>query len=338
MRRRIVRKIATLGRRNSGKTVPSFTCICQPSIASFSTSTSSPSSSFQDPPSVTPTAHPQQRMTTASSVGGISSASSISSSTTTKTSSSSAASSSSSAWASTHAQSHTALSPLQRSLVFAGSSLLALLNPHRGDLVAAVGEVSPLTTQALVRLRDSMLATADGRWLLEHKPRIDSTTFNVAHMLRTLPVGSFGHSYALFMSSHHYLPDDRSMVRFISDPTLAYILQRYRETHDLLHVLSGLPTTVLGELGQKAVESLHYKIPMTTLSATMAPPLTLSPRDSLFYYSTLLPWARRIASKLEEKKIELIALRFEEMMGRNLEEVRRELGIEQIDKEVFVKR
>lgn len=42
-----------------------------------------------------------------------------------------------------------------------------------------------------------------------------------------------------------------SSFRFISDPDLAYVLQRYREIHDLLHVLTGAPTSVLGELGQK---------------------------------------------------------------------------------------
>ena len=31
-------------------------------------------------------------------------------------------------------------------------------------------------------------------------------------------------------------------VRFVDDPELAYIMQRYREIHDFTHTLLGMPT------------------------------------------------------------------------------------------------
>lgn len=37
-------------------------------------------------------------------------------------------------------------------------------------------------------------------------------------------------------------------VRFMEDPKLAYVMTRYRETHDLVHTILGMPTNMLGRL------------------------------------------------------------------------------------------
>jgi ubiquinone biosynthesis protein COQ4 len=36
-------------------------------------------------------------------------------------------------------------------------------------------------------------------------------------------------------------------VQFIDDVNAAYVLQRYREVHDLIHAVLGMPTNMLGE-------------------------------------------------------------------------------------------
>ena len=58
----------------------------------------------------------------------------------------------------------------------------------------------------------------------------------------------------------------------MSDVDLAYVLQRYREIHDLLHVLTGMPTNVLGELGQKVAfqTSTHGRSDQTHGTDTIA--------------------------------------------------------------------
>ncbi len=38
--------------------------------------------------------------------------------------------------------------------------------------------------------------------------------------------------------------DSRAHVRFVDDPELAYVMQRYRQVHDFWHVLSGLEISV----------------------------------------------------------------------------------------------
>jgi hypothetical protein len=47
-------------------------------------------------------------------------------------------------------------------------------------------------------------------------------------------------------------PDSRSQVQFVDDVELAYVVQRYREVHDLFHTVLGMPTNMLG--------NSHFKI------------------------------------------------------------------------------
>lgn len=48
------------------------------------------------------------------------------------------------------------------------------------------------------------------------------------------------------MIQQNVSPDTRLPVRFVDDADLAYVMQRYRETHDLVHTLLGCPTNMLG--------------------------------------------------------------------------------------------
>ena len=41
-------------------------------------------------------------------------------------------------------------------------------------------------------------------------------------------------------------PDSREPVRFVDNADQAYVMQRYRESHDLVHTLLGMPTNLLG--------------------------------------------------------------------------------------------
>lgn len=51
-----------------------------------------------------------------------------------------------------------------------------------------------------------------------------------------------------FLITQQVTPDSRLEVRFLEDPQLAYVMTRYRETHDLVHTILGMPTNMLGEL------------------------------------------------------------------------------------------
>jgi len=62
-------------------------------------------------------------------------------------------------------------------------------------------------------------------------------------------------------------PDDRTAVQYIDDIELAYVMQRYREVHDILHAMLLMPTTMLGEVSVKWVEGLQTRLPMCIAGA-----------------------------------------------------------------------
>ena len=47
---------------------------------------------------------------------------------------------------------------------------------------------------------------------------------------------------------------NRAPVKFVEDDELAYVMLRYRQVHDFLHVLTGVNTDVVGEIGLKWFE------------------------------------------------------------------------------------
>lgn len=62
--------------------------------------------------------------------------------------------------------------------------------------------------------------------------------------------------------SQNVTPDSRQPVQFLDDPQLAYVMTRYRESHDLVHTVLGMPTTMLGEVAVKWFEALNTGLPM----------------------------------------------------------------------------
>ena len=66
-------------------------------------------------------------------------------------------------------------------------------------------------------------------------------------------------------------------VHFIDDPQLVYVMLRYRQIHDLMHTLLGMPPNLLGEVAVKWVEVIQTGLPMCGLAALFGP-LRLGPK------------------------------------------------------------
>jgi ubiquinone biosynthesis protein COQ4 len=90
-----------------------------------------------------------------------------------------------------------------------------------------------------------MLEDPEASRILLQKPRINSKTVDLDRLSK-LPKDTVGGTYYAFLEKNKVTPDSRSQVRFIQDPELAYVMQRYREIHDLVHAVSGQPTNMLG--------------------------------------------------------------------------------------------
>jgi ubiquinone biosynthesis protein COQ4 len=200
------------------------------------------------------------------------------------------------------------------------SNCLRRLTPAFADLIAALGEATA-TPYFIYRLRDAMLSDPTGRRILRDRPRITSQNMSLAY-LRSLPDNSVGRTYATWLDREGVSPDTRDSVKYIDDEECAYVMQRYRECHDFYHALTGLPVMVEGEVALKAFEFANTLLPMTGLS--MFAIARLKPAERQRFWSTYLPWA--IQNGVESK--EVINVYWEEQLETDVDDLRRQLGIE----------
>lgn len=144
---------------------------------------------------------------------------------------------------------------------------------------------------------------------------------SMAH-LRTLPPHCVGRAYASWLDREGVSPDTRDSVKYIDDEECAYVMQRYRECHDFYHALTGLPVMVEGEVALKAFEFANTLLPMTGLSLFAVIRLKKAERER--FWRTYLPWALDNGSRCKE----IINVYWEEELERDVDDLRKELGIE----------
>ncbi|XP_028318766.1 ubiquinone biosynthesis protein COQ4 homolog, mitochondrial [Gouania willdenowi] len=215
---------------------------------------------------------------------------------------------------------HIPTTPIQKALLAVGSGVAALQNPYRHDMVAVLGETTG--HQALINLRDRMRNDPEGSTILTERPRIRLSTLDLTAMA-SLPDGSFGREYLRFLEDNHVTPDSRADVRFVDNEELAYVMQRYREVHDLLHTLLGMPTNMLGEVAVKWFEAAQTGLPMCVLGALLGP-LRLNASRLQTLLTSLGLWALQNGRNARC----VLSVFYERRWEQNIEDLRRELNIE----------
>ena len=215
---------------------------------------------------------------------------------------------------------HVPLTYLERGALAIGSAFGSLANPYRHDLIASLGEATA-KPYFISRLHRAMLQDPIGRRILRDRPRITSKSMKL-EQLRQLPENTVGRAYAAWLDREGVTPDTRDPVRYIDDPEEAYVMQRYRETHDFTHAITGLPVIIEGELAVKAFEFANTLLPMTALSLVAI--VRLKAIERRRFFETYLPWAMRNGIKAEE----VINVYWEEELETDVDVLRQRLGIE----------
>uniref|UniRef100_A0A6A7G1F6 Ubiquinone biosynthesis protein COQ4 homolog, mitochondrial n=2 Tax=Hirondellea gigas TaxID=1518452 RepID=A0A6A7G1F6_9CRUS len=220
---------------------------------------------------------------------------------------------------STTAAENIPINGFQRSLLSVGAAAAALLNPGRHDMVATLGETTG--QRALIRIHKQMQADSEGQQILKDRPRINSSTVNL-NLLRLMPEGTLGWCYTKFLDDNKVTPDSRRTVQFVSDSELCYVMQRYREVHDLFHSVLGMPTNMLGEVAVKWVEALQTGLPMCA-GAALFGPLRFKTKQRDKYVRHYLPWAIKIGSEAKP----LMNIYYEKRWDQQVEDLRQEMNI-----------
>ncbi|CAD6187793.1 unnamed protein product [Caenorhabditis auriculariae] len=214
--------------------------------------------------------------------------------------------------------SHVPLSSVSRLFLALGSAATAILDPRRGDMVAAMGE-----TTAVGSVLENIRMESDrvGRRLLREKPRVCEATID-RRLLERLPDGTFGKEYSKFLDALKTSPDARPPVRYINQPEHLYVMQRYRETHDFTHVALQMNTNMLGEVTVKYFEAIQLGLPMCVTGAVFgsARLQTKNRRELLNRY---LPW---VTEQAQNSRL-FLAFDWENHFAESLRDVQRELNI-----------
>uniref|UniRef100_A0A8D8ZFM1 Ubiquinone biosynthesis protein COQ4 homolog, mitochondrial n=2 Tax=Cacopsylla melanoneura TaxID=428564 RepID=A0A8D8ZFM1_9HEMI len=218
-----------------------------------------------------------------------------------------------------HEQNYIDMNTFQKSVLTVGSGIWCLFDPTRADLISTFGEVS--AGFALNHMYDAMSKTEEGQTILAEKPRINSKIIDL-NELKTLPDNTVGKIYSDFLETNKVTPDSRLPVQFIRDTELAYVMQRYREIHDLVHAVLKQPTNMLGEVTIKWVEGIQTKLPMCVTGGLFGA-MRLRPKQRKRYREENLPWAIRTGrtSKM------FMNVYFEKRWEQSLEDFYREMNI-----------
>jgi ubiquinone biosynthesis protein COQ4 len=105
-----------------------------------------------------------------------------------------------------------------------------------------------LDTDVYASLAQELQQSEEGRRMLSERPSLQGETLDLGALER-LPEGTLGHAFARYFRDNKISPF-KTTLEIKSD--IDFIGKRYRETHDLLHVLTGYGTDVVGEMELQA--------------------------------------------------------------------------------------
>jgi ubiquinone biosynthesis protein COQ4 len=116
-------------------------------------------------------------------------------------------------------------------------------NPTAGQLINEC-----LDGNVYASLARQLQRSEEGRRMLSKRPSLQAKDLDLAALER-LPEGTLGHGFARYFRDNKISPFETT-IEVKND--IDFIGKRYRETHDLLHVLTGYGTDVIGEMELQA--------------------------------------------------------------------------------------
>jgi ubiquinone biosynthesis protein COQ4 len=104
-----------------------------------------------------------------------------------------------------------------------------------------IHRVEEITGRPRMRaLHAELKLTPEGRRLLDERPELSSEHVDYDR-LRALPATTFGGAYARHLDDNGITADyQAAATRHVEDPDIAYLMRRFRQTHDVWHALLGL--------------------------------------------------------------------------------------------------
>jgi ubiquinone biosynthesis protein COQ4 len=176
-----------------------------------------------------------------------------------------------------------------------------------------------------------MTTTEDGRRLLRERPELSTQHVDYDH-LRALPPTTLGGAYARHLDNNNITADyQAAATRHVDDPDMAYLMRRFRQTHDVWHALLGIGITGHEEVLIHWFSYGQLRLPVSALIMVFGTlkHLVLEKRWTALRHSALEAYrAGRDAAPL-------LPVRWEDHWERPLDDVRAAYGIQPLDRSRF---
>jgi ubiquinone biosynthesis protein COQ4 len=119
--------------------------------------------------------------------------------------------------------------------------------------------------EAFRRLRETLFEDAEARDLLRERPELSSARVDFP-ALRRLPETTLGFQYANHLDRNGLTADSQATTtRYVDDPDVAFLVRRFRQTHDVWHALVGLGTAGHQEVLIHAFSWGQLRLPVSAL-------------------------------------------------------------------------
>ena len=143
------------------------------------------------------------------------------------------------------------------------SVVRVLADSNRTADIHTVEEVTGRTIYR--RLVDEYLATDEGRQLLADRPELRKDQVDYDG-LRRLPRGTLGREYVGHLDDNNITADLQALpTTHVDDQDVAYLMRRFRQTHDVWHPLTGLSTQPHHEVIIHAFSWGQLRLPVSAL-------------------------------------------------------------------------
>jgi ubiquinone biosynthesis protein COQ4 len=181
------------------------------------------------------------------------------------------------------------------------------------------------------RIKAELEATPEGQRLLAERPELSSELVDYDH-LRRLPETTFGGAYVRHLDNNGITADyQAAATRHVDDPDMAYLMRRFRQTHDVWHALLGIGITGHEEVLIHWFSWGQLRLPVSAMIMVFGSlkHLVLEKRWRAVRHSALEAYrAGRDAAPL-------LGVYWEDLWEAPLDEVRKTYGIHVLDRSRF---
>jgi ubiquinone biosynthesis protein COQ4 len=182
----------------------------------------------------------------------------------------------------------------------------------------------PRYRRVLAELRSS----PEGRRLLAERPELSSDRVDY-DALRALPATTLGGAYARHLDGNGITADyQAAATRHVDDPDLAYLMRRFRQTHDVWHALLGLGITGHEEVVIHWFSYGQLRLPVSAMIMVFG---TLKHLVAERRWGTLRHSAGE-AYRAGREAAPLLGVIWEDMWSRPIEHVRAAYGIRPLER------